>query len=565
MKGRNLFFGIAAMVAASVSVASCSNEDVLDGKASDGRTPITLTSNIAKSRAISQNIQRTQIASGVNVGVFVQSAATGNAVVADNSIIAADGNGGFTGNPIYYPEDGSQVNIYAYAPYSSAWDGNLANDVSFSVSSDQTEESGYTASDLLWGTPLTNPVTPTDAAVAIAFSHKLTKLNINFDTDAAPGIDLAGATVSVVNTLPTTTLNVATGEIAEQASGTATAITAAEFTADATEFTASAIIVPQTIQSGTNLVSISLADGTTVNADLNQTVAFEGGKEYTYTVNFNADGTAALTLTETIKGWEDGYDDLTGGTEEVVTYGVGDFVTYGGGFIKAGDVTDDNRANIAAIIFSTNVSTTDKDDGYDAYAMNVQSTGNKGWVITDVITTSVTDYSVALADMDGLSHTNDVLGSAQYATLKEEQDEDDSNNFGKCIFECLPRVGVGLQTVSGGSGWFVPSFGQMVEVLNNLGNAGISSETTLDENNPGGAALYKSADLAAINAVNKHFTDAGFANGPLSNGLYITTTESGLQFWNINVTSDHFEFGRSAYKSGTNRRAATCVAVSLPD
>ena len=556
--------GFAVMFAASLSLVSCSNEDDLSGKELNGRTPITLSSNIALSRVIDQTFQNTQIANGVRVGVFVRPASGEGNLVADNHSLTADGSGAFTGASIYYPVGGGAVSVYAYAPYKLDWDGKLNTANEFTVSDDQSTDNGFTGSDLLRGEPDDNSLLATEDEVFVRFKHMLTKLNINFDTSNSD-VDLKGAEINVISTLPTTTFNILSGEIGV-ASGTVTSIKVAEFADDASTFTASAVIVPQAITTGTKLIRVRLADGKTIiDAILNEAVTFESGKKYTYTVKLGEGGTTAtMTLDGAIDDWKDGNHDLSGGTEEKVVYEVGDFVMFDGSFLKSTDVNEINKEDIAAIIFSTNVSEADRKANYNAYAMNVQSTGNKGWVITDLITESVDNFAVAFADMDGLSHTNAVLTSNQYSALKEEKDDADSNNFGKCIFECLSRVGVGSKKVSGGSDWFVPSFGQMIAVLNNLGNAGISIGTVLDESAPGSKALYVSSDLTAIQAVNTHFTKAGITNGPLSTGLYMTTTESGIQFWNINVQSDHFEFGRSAYKNGTSRRAACCVAVKLP-
>ena len=49
---------------------SCSNEDELGAQSPDGLTPITLTSNIA-TRTVNTELQETEIAQGVQVGVFV--------------------------------------------------------------------------------------------------------------------------------------------------------------------------------------------------------------------------------------------------------------------------------------------------------------------------------------------------------------------------------------------------------------------------------------------------------------------------------------------------------------
>ena len=93
MKNQKIFFMLAAAVALSAGVSSCTNDD-RELQCADGRTPITLVSSVGGSRAADVNLQRTQIAAGVQTGVFVTNDAR---TVADNVPLTADGAGSFTG------------------------------------------------------------------------------------------------------------------------------------------------------------------------------------------------------------------------------------------------------------------------------------------------------------------------------------------------------------------------------------------------------------------------------------------------------------------------------------
>lgn len=547
MSNKNLFFVAVAAFAASASIVSCSQENVLD-EPIGGRTPIMLTSDIALSRVTDQTFQNTQIVSGVRVGVFVQPATGSGALIADNAALTANGSGGFTGAPIYYPADGSAVSIYAYAPYNVDWNSSLNADKAFTVSADQSTEKGFTDSDLLRGVPTNNSLVASNEEVPIAFKHKLTKLNINFDTSDS-NVDLKGAEVSILNTLPTTTLNVYSGAVGT-ASGTATEIKVASFASDATSFTACAVIVPQTINSGTDLVCVKV-NSTVINAKLNQAVTFESGKKYTYTVKFN--GTSAeLVLGSSITEWEDGNKDF------VSQYGVGDFILADGSFLKADDATTENTSNVRAVIFSTDVTATDAAEGYGAYAMNITPSYNKIWGSETVtINTGINTFADALTDMDGRGKTAAVLASETYKNL---------DNQSSTIFECLKRITT-VDNKDVVSTTFVPSFGQWIAFLNNLGSADITASTQLSADS-NWDPLWTSVDNTVIETINKYMTDhlgEGKAILGTSNVVYLSVTESdqAAKFWAVQTSSNAWKFGKNPGKSG-QRTALTCIAVKLP-
>lgn len=547
MSNKNLFFVAVAAFAASASIVSCSQENVLD-EPIGGRTPIMLTSDIALSRVTDQTFQNTQIVSGVRVGVFVQPATGSGALIADNAALTANGSGSFTGAPIYYPADGSAVSIYAYAPYNVDWNSSLNADKAFTVSADQSTEKGFTDSDLLRGVPTNNSLVASNEEVPIAFKHKLTKLNINFDTSDS-NVDLKGAEVSILNTLPTTTLNVYSGAVGT-ASGTATEIKVASFASDATSFTACAVIVPQTINSGTDLVCVKV-NSTVINAKLNQAVTFESGKKYTYTVKFN--GTSAeLVLGSSITEWEDGNKDF------VSQYGVGDFILADGSFLKADDATTENTSNVRAVIFSTDVTATDAAEGYGAYAMNITPSYNKIWGSEAVtINTGINTFADALTDMDGRGKTAAVLASETYKNL---------DNQSSTIFECLERVTT-VDNKDVVSTAFVPSFGQWIAFLNNLGSADITASTQLSADS-NWDPLWTSVDNTVIETINKYMTDhlgEGKAILGTSNVVYLSVTESdqAAKFWAVQTSSNAWKFGKNPGKSG-QRTALICIAVKLP-
>lgn len=563
MQDRRFFTSMAAALFLMAGFTSCTNDE-LEQKPLDGRTPINLTSSVA-TRSISQNIQDTQIANGVQVGVFAQSG--GTAIEnGDNNALTADGNGAFSGTTMYFPEEGD-VSIYAYAPYNQDWAGKLSTDNEFTVKTDQSSDADYCASDLMIGVPSTgNPVSSTTEAVQLNFKHKLTKLNINFNVGQS-GVDLKGATVKVKNVKTTATVNVQSGTATESTSSAVADITAAVFNAEATTFTASVIFVPQTITTNAAFVEVATSAGSTFTAPLSQEVAFEGGKKYTYTAQFTGGGDEPvemeLKVGSVVDNWEDALLDQ---------YAIGDYITKDGQILKSGDITADNMENVRAVIFSKEVSSADAALGYNAYAMSVDVVTSKKWGKGDaLVLSSVSDFSGALADLDGLSHTESILTNEYYTSIPNEEK-------GGTIFEYCQRADNLKPVGESGSNWFVPSIGQMIQIINNLGGAKIASNTEVSNNNMS-SPIYYADEPDIITAINAYATAVGRTKELLSTDTkntttYVTSTEYDTKFWclqtNVSVkiddvtTSYKWGFGKNAGKSGSNRVLIPCVAVTLP-
>ncbi len=278
MKKNLIFVGMATIVAASQLLTACSTDDVNGLGAQLGSKSINLTSTLITAKSTSDP-QATQLSTAVKVGAF---GIASNATITNgnNNQYTVEANGTLIADvaDMTWPSAGS-ASIYAYAPYQSGWAYDAEN--TFTIAADQTGEEGYLASDLVYGTPASNPVSQTETAVPLSFSHKLAKLNITIQQNASSTIDLSNASVTITNTLPTTTFNPSTGTVGE-ATGTATDIAAVAALGTAT--TVCAVIVPQQIAAGTKLVSI-VADGKQLIATLGSATTFVGGKSYNFTVN----------------------------------------------------------------------------------------------------------------------------------------------------------------------------------------------------------------------------------------------------------------------------------------
>lgn len=273
--GKTKLLGL-ALIATMASFTACTNdaEEVLAQE-----SEIKLTSEITPSRVASLDYQSTQIVEGQQVGVTITGAKNEHKNVAWT--VGADGSLTNTGSPIYWGN--TQATITAYHPYNSAWTGTSH---AFSVSTDQSTEANYSNSDLLWAT---KTGTKSDETVALTFTHKLAKINVSLTSEDIT--DLSGATISICGTNIATNFNPSTGELSA-ATAYVQEIKAGITTANAK--TASAIIIPQTIENGTKLIKVQHSNKSFFYS-LKDSKAFDAGKSYNYSLKVK-EGLVELTL-----------------------------------------------------------------------------------------------------------------------------------------------------------------------------------------------------------------------------------------------------------------------------
>lgn len=255
---------LATTICSSFSACSNDAEEVLAQE-----SEIKLTSEITPSRVNSLDYQSTQIVSGQQIGVTI----TGAVGAHENQPWSAGNNGVLNniGEKVYWGNESAIIT--AYHPYNKDWTFADANN--FSVSTNQTANTNYLASDLLFA-KLENQ-TKQENAVTLTFVHKLSKINVSLTSTDVDSEDLANATISICGTKVTTTFNPSTGEIGN-ATGDATEIVAGE-----NSKTASAIIIPQMVNEGTKLIRVAIS-GKIYYYSLAEGTTFTSGKSYTYTL-----------------------------------------------------------------------------------------------------------------------------------------------------------------------------------------------------------------------------------------------------------------------------------------
>ena len=296
------------MAAAAMALAACSNDEGSDNWAGEIRLSSGLTVQQTGTRATT-DIQSKQFAGGEKIDVFInentQAGQTATTIYNQPLVYTAGGSGTMdppTGNQPYFPTNRNGVNIYAYYPSNKVGTDITKTDVTFSVAEDQSGETNYKASDLMYGKPATNPVARTSSATTLNFKHLLSKVTIKL-VQGAGSPALTDAVVKLKSVYPSTTLNASTGTISGT-SGNTTDITVKANTT--TGLDNSAVVVPQTL--ATSFIEVTLANGgvlTSKNLKDDRgypisSVVLGSGYEYIYKITVNL---TSLDVTSIITPW----------------------------------------------------------------------------------------------------------------------------------------------------------------------------------------------------------------------------------------------------------------------
>ena len=259
---------------------------------------IRLKSEILPTRVTSLDYQSTQIVTGQQVGVTITGAKTEHNNVAWTA--GSDGLLSNNGEAVYY-SGRREATITAYHPYNSTWTGNIHR---FSVNTDQSSKTDYRNSDLLWAT---NRSAKTENAVTLNFSHKLAKINVTLTSTDID--DLSDATITICGTSITTGFNPATGALSE-ATKNVQEIKAGVTAAGA--YTASAIVVPQTVPTGTRLIRVE-HNGKSYYYSLDAPKELKPGYSYSYTLNVKEDLVEVEIASGNISNWNN--ENISGDAE----------------------------------------------------------------------------------------------------------------------------------------------------------------------------------------------------------------------------------------------------------
>ena len=263
-------------IAGLLALAGCSEME----EALTGRVPVTLSQSTVQATPTraAQNLNEGYIDKGADIDVLIRGAEEATYVFTAD--VNDDGKMSPKSTVPYYPATGT-VDIYAWYP-----SGALAD---FEVSSDQTGDAAYKSSDLMVASATGK--SKTSGTVALAFDHKMAKLNVN--VTAGDGItDITGITLKDVQRKATFTK---TGD----GIGTVTTVTTdgEHAVSDITMTNNGAVVFPAQTLDG-ELLAIATPEGTATYAISSKD--FEAGHQYTLNITLN---NTAVGSTNYINGW----------------------------------------------------------------------------------------------------------------------------------------------------------------------------------------------------------------------------------------------------------------------
>lgn len=531
---------LSAITATSAFLASCDKEE----------SDLLPTTDVpALTVGVAEGDENVSLKENAKVDLFAF-AADGNVLA--KATATADAEGKLTGTESITAVMQDGVQLVAYSP-SGLWRMETFNQpVEFAVQTDQTLLENYQASDLMMSS-----ITPvSDGKASLVMNHTMTKVTVHI-SDVTGDYDLSKAvlTMNGVHTTVTADLHQNTVATLEEKTGVVYPYSPS---VNAFRASATAIVAPCQVKRGTQLVKVTL-DGKDFTYTIPEDAEWQAGKDNVYSMRLTYQG--LVPVNSTVTNWGEGDSNLTGPVEEFVKYVVGDYLLSDGKFAKADKLTDEQKAKVVAVVFSEEVSETDKEAGYNAYAMGISCVTGKKYGFTDLVGEEVADYTKAIEILDGRIKTKQMMESSGYKAVTDKQNT---------IFGCLENYGQSyiLPSSSIASEWFVPSFGQMIQILNNLGGANLSADTEIVESNFN--PMYSSTDRKIIDNINESvsavYGDKELISTSQAN-VYATTTENGTNFWCVQtLTTNGFSwaFGRNPGRSGSNRSLIPCTAIKLP-
>ena len=300
---------------ALMSLASCAlDEPGFDPVVEDAdRKPIVISGSISQEYATRANDEG--FCNGDVVGIYVVDYDGSTPGVLQNEGNRAD-NVRFTFDEtsykwvpayeIYWKDKNTHIDLYGYYPWGSPED---VETYAFEVEKNQNKEAengqlgGYEASDFLWGKSADNA--PTANIIRLGFNHKMASVRVSLvegEGFAEGEWAAAQKQVIILNTARKSSINLKTGVVTASDEIPSTGTIPYK---DGDDFRA--IVVPQTVASGTDLLSVTV-DGESYFFKKTEDMVYNPSKQHNFTMTVDkreADGGLEFTLTsESITVWE---------------------------------------------------------------------------------------------------------------------------------------------------------------------------------------------------------------------------------------------------------------------
>ena len=460
---------------AILGLAACSKEEE---PALDKLQELRLTSGIeAVTRA---DVQNTQIVANEKVWAWVSDADKGTALY-DAQQLTVGTNGELTGTTaMYFPQRGNAVRIRALHGTLSSPSPLVAGATAFPASFDFTvaadQSAGgaaYVQSDLLYAS---REASKTKSAVPLTFYHLLSKLELNITkhasvTDNIDNITLDGVAVDGKFT-PSATANI-TLQAERSAMVRAGNQTATMTLGKALTESNDAIVVPQAV--GGKTLTFNLAGGGKLQYTFPAGKAFESGKKHVYNMTLTLTG---IKVESSIAPWDTSEGTTTGETAFTpsLPLRIGDYFYSDGTYSTNLNTTK----TVIGIVFQTNpwrIGQAEKDalaaKGVSEPHGLVMSIKNAATSVKwsnsnqDTALDNCQTFADIYKDISGLKNTITIGTGDEFPAFKAIADFNGGN-----------------PVPSNATQWFLPSAGQLWDLMENLGK--VTALVAQRTNNTGG-------------------------------------------------------------------------------
>lgn len=205
----------------------------------------------------------------------------------------------------------TKITLYAYYPYSISASSTNTRSYTFNIKQDQSNETNFKNSDFLWSKSA--PTAPTKNRISLPFTHRMSKIRINIKTENGfVNNDIINSIKTIQNVYIDADINLSNGQASILNGAKPKEVIPYQLASPITGYavTTEAIVLPQTIISSTDFISLkSTNNGTPFIYQIQEDLVLSEGKLYTF--NITVDRTGISITTDAIKDW-DSYPDIDG-------------------------------------------------------------------------------------------------------------------------------------------------------------------------------------------------------------------------------------------------------------
>ena len=291
---KRLFLNI-GMAVAALAVVSCNSDD---GEQENPTVPEKPAVEEKMEADVLTRAAGDVVSTGVDVGFYMQHYVDGKMVdlypannYVNNARMIFSAEGWKAEEPIYWYDESSLTDIYAYAPFQNEVAD--SRKISVGVPLDQSNKENLAAADLLWGRNLA--LNPTSSQIALTLDHLFSRVTIKIkpEADFAEGeLKASDLRVFINNIKCEGKLDLQTGEVT--LAGDAQTVC----THNNGDLSFTAIVMPQTL-GFVNLVRMEWGDVVYI---LQRSISLEAKRSYELTISINKKEATGLNIG--ISGWD---------------------------------------------------------------------------------------------------------------------------------------------------------------------------------------------------------------------------------------------------------------------